>query len=358
MNSSDLTLKAKFIYHLLGPSQIQSDDLEGMNAGTAVDKLISELKDYYLVFQNSYDEHFKERLTTTLESLKFASSIYYKLTNVSCNPKTISTKENEKIQEIANLIYHKISDLKSDQSIAFLGGYRGKFVENHYAGHAALYEIKAESNGTFSLFINNTGEGIGTYHKISDFYRRGYPLEYRNIDLKDLNEDFWFQLCKLRQTASSMTEIYDFIDLKLNKKNGNKTPGRKIKLQRTGVCAFKCVSSWIHGKIAPGQTAKMRLPTQELMYERFKKNLIEKKIIEMQDPILQKFMKTHMSAYKKKPLSFLITFIVNLFKCCFKINWEPHVYYKGDRLVNLLNHELQRKKNHIEKKIRALEMRV
>lgn len=358
MNSSDLTLKAKFIYHLLGPSQIQSDDLEGMNAGTAVDKLISELKDYYLVFQNSYDEPFKERLLTTLESLKFASTIYYKLTNASSCQKTSSAQENEKIHKIAGLIYQKISDLKVDQSIAFLGGYRGKFIDNHYSGHAAIYEIKAESNGKLSLFINNTGEGIGAYHKTSDFFRRGYPLEYRNLDLQDLSIDFWCQLCKLRQTASSMIEIYDFIDLKLNKKNGNKTPGRKIKLQRTGVCAFKCVSSWIHGKIAPGKTAKKRLPTQELMYERFKKNLIEKKIIEMQDPILQKFIKTHMSAYKKKPLSFLITFIVNLFKCCFKIHYEPHIYYKSDRLVNLLNLELQKKKNHIEKKIRALEMRV
>ena len=358
MNSADLTLKAKFIYHLLGPSQIQSEDLEGMNVGIAVDKLISELKNYYLVFQNSYNEQFKERLNTTLESLQFASTIYYKLTNVSSSPQTSPKEENEKTQEIAGLIYQKICGLKAHQSIAFLGGYRGKFVENHYAGHAALYEIKAESNGKFSLFINNTGEGIGTYHKTSDFYTRGYPLEYANLDLQDLNEDFWFQLCKLRQTVSSMTEIYDFIDLKLNKKNGNKTPGRKIKLQRTGVCAFKCVSSWIHGKMAPGQTAKKRLPAEELMYERFKKHLIQKKIIEMQDPILQKFIKTHMSAYKKKPLSFLITFIVNLFKSCFKIHWEPHIHYKGDRLVHLLNLELQKKKNHIEKKIRTLEQKV
>ncbi|MBN9378736.1 MAG: hypothetical protein BGO14_07690 [Chlamydiales bacterium 38-26] len=357
MDSAELTVKAKFIYHLLGPSQIHSRDLEGMNAGIAVDKLISELKNYYLVFQNSYDEQFKERLNTTLESLKFASTIYYELANISSR-KTSPKQENEKIQKIAGLIYQKICGLKAHQSIAFLGGYRGKFVENHYAGHAALYEIKAEPNGTFSLFINNTGEGIGTYHKISDFYRRGYPLEYRNIDLKDLNEDFWFELCKLRQTVSSMTEIYDFIDLKLNKKNGNKTPGRKIKLQRTGVCAFKCVSSWIHGKIAPGPTAKKRLPAEELMYERFKKHLIEKKILEMQDPIFQTFMKTRMSAYKKKPLSFLITFIVNLFKSCFKIHWEPHIHYKGERLVNLLNHELQKKKNHIEMKIRNLEKRV
>ncbi|MBN9378737.1 MAG: hypothetical protein BGO14_07695 [Chlamydiales bacterium 38-26] len=344
-SEQELKNKAKAIYHVLAPRKIHSSTLEGWSTRAAIHEMGLMLKTYKADLQQSNSSHLKQ-IDWIVYNLEYASSIQ-DLINV--------TDENASL--IPQMICLKIAALKVGESLVFPGGYMGisnRPGRGNLPGHAILYEVIAEPNQKYSFIINNTGDGIG-HHKTNTMSKRTQQLEYRNLDAQDLNGDFWFSICKLKKNPRrNVKDIYRFIDKKLNKHNGNKVSSRQIKFQRTGICAWKSISTWVHGKMAPGLKTKKRRTHEEIMYYRCKKNWIENKIQELKDPILQNYIKEHMVAHKKTFISSSIEKISVFFKIFFKKECKPHRYYQGEKLIELLNNELQQKKQRLEKKLDIL----
>ena len=341
----ELERKARAIYHVLAPRKIHSSTLEGWNTGAALSQMISMLESYKKDHSTPYNLKHLDRVVCHLIHASAIQNLF--------DSRLDEDQWDEYI--ISEMMCMKIADLKEGECVVFPGGYKG--TSEKMPGHAILYEVIAEPNQKFTFLINNTGAGIG-HHKTNITSKRTHQLEYRKLDLKDLDADFWSSLCKLRNQSRNSNEIYAFIDKKLNKHDGNKVSGRRIKFQRSGVCAWKSISTWAHGKIAPGLTATQRRPHEEIIYHQCKKNLIEKKIQELKDPLLKNYIKEHMDAYKKTFISTYIEKIALFLKKFFKIEYKPHRYYQGDQLVELLNRELHQKKKCLEKKIRTLEQKV
>lgn len=334
----ELKNKAKAIYHVLAPRKIHSSTMEGWSTRAAINQMTAMLESY-------------KKDHSTHPNLKRLDWIVYNLVDALSIQDLFDSKVNEdELNEfiISEIMCIKIADLKEGESLVFPGGYIG--TSEKMRGHAILYEVIAEPHQKYTFLINNTGNGIGN-HKTSYFLKRTHQLEYRNLDIKDLDTDFWSSICKLRDQTRNVNEIYEFLDKKLNKHNGNKVSSRRIKFQRTGICAWKSVSTWVHGKMAPGLKTKKRRPHEEIIYYRCKKNWIEKKIQDLKDPILQNYIKDHMVAHKKTFISSCVEKISLFFKNLFKIEYKPHHYYQGDRLIELLNKELHQKKKRLEKKI-------
>lgn len=83
-----------------------------------------------------------------------------------------------------------------------------------------------------------------------------------------------------------MQAFYEYIDKKLNT-GSNKIVGRSFHPQVKGVCAWKAVSVWLHGKIAPGKRSIDRNACDELTYLHYKKCMFEKMAVRFKpDPSL------------------------------------------------------------------------
>jgi len=72
-----------------------------------------------------------------------------------------------------------------------------------------------------------------------------------------------------------MESFYDYVDTKLLKGSNNKTIGRSFRSQSVGVCSWKSLSVWLHGKISPGERGKDRDSSHEVVYARFKKLMFQ-----------------------------------------------------------------------------------
>lgn len=341
-SEKELKNKAKAIYHALAPRKIHSSTMEGWNTRAAINQMTAMLESY-------------KKDHPTDPNLKRLDWIVYNLIHTHSIQDLFDSKLDEDELNnylISEIMCIKIADLKEGESLVFPGGYMG--TSGQMSGHAILYEVIAEPNQKYTFLINNTGNGIG-HHKTNTTSKRTHQLEYRNLDAQDLNDDFWSSICKLKKNPKrDVHEIYAFLDKKLNKKNRNKVSSRQIKYQRTGICAWKSVSTWVHGKMAPGLKPKQRRPHEEMMYYRCKKNMIEKKIQDLKDPILQDYIKEHMDAYKKTFISSFIEKISLIFKKIFNVEFKPHRYFQGDNLIELLNTELHEKKKRLEKKLDML----
>ena len=68
-----------------------------------------------------------------------------------------------------------------------------------------------------------------------------------------------------------MYPFYTYLQTRFPKNQKNKTTGRWYKKQNAGVCAWKSITVWLHGKIAKGEFRRDRNASDETIYLNFKK---------------------------------------------------------------------------------------
>jgi hypothetical protein len=142
-------------------------------------------------------------------------------------------------------------------------------------GHTATYEVIRQENGNLSFIVNNTLQD-GHHETSEDKIRQ---LVYCDLQPKDLDVSFWENVIQTNYLSlikeKFMSSFYTYLDARLLKNPQNKMMGRFYKKQNAGVCGWKSIAVWLHGKIAKGDFRKDRNSSEEYIYVNFKKSILK-----------------------------------------------------------------------------------
>jgi hypothetical protein len=244
----------KGVFHAIGPD-FKASKLEGFDS-LAVSHL---MKDNLKEFITSL----RQEAMTPEEDIKKLEMIYQVLETAD---KDCSLYSADKIKGARHLSEKVQGSMEAP--LLFYGGSRG---------HAVIYEVTRQDNGLLSFMINNTGLGI-EHHKHT--HDRVQQVIYKDLKPEQLNAAFWEKLIDHKQQNEEMTPFYEFVEHHLADTT-NKTEGRSIRQQRSGVCSFKSLSTWLHGQIASGHTKESRNPADEILYVKYKKFMFKQQLAEI-----------------------------------------------------------------------------
>lgn len=328
------------IFHAIGPTNLKSKDLNGMTFRESANQLQYYLEKFIydqlrLQFLDDHADTITETQKQKLLNIKNTLNQAYQL----------QQEVDEKSEEFLKNFKQKI---ESNNRFLFFGGYVVKQNGgNQGKGHGIVFEVIKEKNGTYTFIVNNTGRGAEKHRSKGFRDHRAYTMVYKGLKLDDFDLNFWDKLLLIKSHDNKIDEdalintIYKHIDNKLKRKTGifksNKTKGRVLKLQRAGVCAWKSLSTWLHGSIAPGQNPSDRKKEDELLYLKFMKFLLEQKMKELCELSI---------SYDNKSITIFKT--SKLFHVSFKKKPKD---FNNQALLNLLKDELKNKINRIDKKI-------
>ncbi len=270
---------ARLIFHAIG-SKFHSPQLEGIDPGKSIEVMETTLSQF--VAQNpDVPQEMRDRISNMQKSLAHAKTNYWKcigLVSFSGEQKVVGEMALQLAQDAKNL-----AEDPSNPSILFMGGHYIHPKGKSLGGHTASYEVIRQDNGKLSFIINNTAK-VGKYSDING--NRVHQLVYTDLEPADLDTNFWNDVILKNYMnpvprVELMDSFYAYIDSKLQKSPTNKTKGRSFKRQElvgefeVGVCAWKSISVWLHGKISPGDMSENRNPSNEIIYFKFKKLMFE-----------------------------------------------------------------------------------
>jgi hypothetical protein len=270
---------AKVIFHAIG-SKFSSPQLERIDPGLSIE--VMEITLSLFTKQNpDLSQEMRDRLSKIQKSLASAKTRYWnciRLVNLSGEQKVVNEMALQLAQDTKSL-----AEDSSYPSILFMGGHYIHPQGKSLGGHTASYEVIRQDNGKLSFIINNTAK-VGKYSGIHG--NRIRQLVYTDLEPADLDINFWTHVILKNYMnpvpwEELMDSFYVYVDTKLLKSPTNKTAGRSFKRQElvgefeVGICAWKSISVWLHGKISPGDLSENRDPSNEIVYFRFKKFMFE-----------------------------------------------------------------------------------
>lgn len=267
----DIYNNPRLIFHAIGP-KFDLPQLEGIDPSVSITAIEAGLRDL-VARTHAMPTHMTERIASMQKSLARAKTNYLiciGLVKLADEPACVSKMALELAEAAKGLIKNE-----SDPSILFIGGhylYRNGLL----GGHTASYDAMRQDNGKLCFAVINT-------IKIEDHLSDGpftYELVYSDLDEADLDTELWKNVIKTNymnpaKGAYLMEAFYTYLDKKLNK-GSNKTFGRSYRRQVKGVCGWKAISVWGHGKIAPSKRITERNASDELVYLHYKKYLFER----------------------------------------------------------------------------------
>lgn len=262
----------RLIFHAIGP-KFSLPGLEGIDPSFSITAMEMSLQD---VMEKSPDlsGQIKDRIVKARMSLARAKTNY-----LTCIGLVKLAEEPRSVGEMALKLSEDAKSLQKnefDPSILFIGGHYLYSKEGSLGGHTATFDVARQEDGKLCYTVINT---IKTENHVTDgsFI---HELIYTDLEATDLDEDLWKNVIKLNymnpnKGAYLMEAFYKYLDKKLNK-GSNKTVGRAFHRQEKWVCAWKSISVWLHGKIAPGKRSSDRIACNELAYLHYKKCMFER----------------------------------------------------------------------------------
>ncbi|CAN5115297.1 hypothetical protein BH09DEP1_BH09DEP1_7000 [soil metagenome] len=273
MEPADIYNNPRLIFHAIGP-KFYWPNLEGIDPSVSINAMERGLGD---LTEKSPDlsPAMKERIVKTQKSLARAKTNY-----LICIGLVKLTEEPSCVDKMALELSQDAKSLTESQmhpSILFIGGHYLYPKGGSLGGHTATYDAMQQEDGKLSFVVNNT-------IKVENQEANGsllLQLVYKDLVAEeDLDKDFWKNVIKTNymnpiKGKYLMESFYAYLDKKLNK-GSNKTVGRSFHRQEKGVCGWKSISVWLHGKIAPGKCIIERNACDELAYLHYKKFMFEK----------------------------------------------------------------------------------
>lgn len=314
--------EAVLLHHQIGPTKYSSPELEGLIQSQAIGEMIKQLdsfnNDSNLNPPLTLEE--KEEIEKTKKLLKDARSSFE---IIKSSP-----------EQWASDLEKKVLNLDKNNSFLVLGGYCNS---EQSEGHAVNYEIARNDNGTYTFKITNTGEG-SSFHTTKG--NKVFQLCYTNLSEKDLGLEFWMELPKLYNQSKDMSDIYKHFDSHLLKKD-NKIVGRLMKKQRCNICAWKSLSTWVHGKFLSEKFSSRG----QLLYDQFKYHILSDKLKTlMTDDSLQNNIG---KITIKKQKSF-----ISKFNRWFGSKFSMETICRKENNLQILKTELENKLQKLDRKIR------
>lgn len=344
---------AKLIFHAIGP-KFHSPELEGIDPPKSLE--VMEITLGQFIEQNpDLTQEMRDRISKMQKSLSSAKANYLTcigLVNLSGEPSTVSEVALKLSQDVKSL-----ADNPSNPSILFVGGHYIHPKGGSLGGHTASYEVIRQDNGKLSFLINNTAKitaKIEEYHEING--NRTRQLVYTDLEIADLDVNFWRNVIQTNfmnpvRWAVLMDAFYAYVDEKLLK-GSNKTMGRSFKSQEVGVCAWKSISVWVHGKISPGNFSENRDSSNELIHVRFKKFMFENMLANFDPGESFKAMIRNRGGVFKI-IQFSLDVFNNFFGRFFEINHDLWFSVRNEHAAVFLQAELERKTQKMDAKISA-----
>jgi hypothetical protein len=275
----DLYNDPKVIFHAIG-SKFHSPQLERLDPGMTIEVMERRLSQF--IKQNpDISQEMRDRISKMQKSLARAKMNYW-----NCIGLVSLSGEQKVVKEMALQLSLDVKNLADDPSypwVLFMGGHYIHPKGEPLGGHTASYEVIRQDNGKLSFIINNTAK-VGKYSGING--NRIRQLVYTDLEPADLDINFWTNVILKNYMnpapwAELMDSFYVYVDTKLLKSPNNKTRGRSFRRQElvgefeVGICAWKSISVWLHGKFSPGDFSENRDSSNEIIYLRFKKQMFE-----------------------------------------------------------------------------------
>lgn len=200
--SSQIPIDHKLAANFLGDAfikeaSLEGSDLEGLSFHTAYSSILSLLEEELVqIQQKGEDDHF---IKSMIQSTNQILESILKVTRLSS-------------RDFHTWISEKLTNLKTDESYAMRGGWRGR-----PNGHNILMEFTKTKNGTYSLKAYNTGAGVGEYHGTGATIdnRDKFPPELivPDISLDSLqNKESWMGFYNLLQPPKANEISYSAIN--------------------------------------------------------------------------------------------------------------------------------------------------
>lgn len=258
----DIFNNARLIFHAVGP-KFDAPQLEGIDPSVSITAMEAGLENL-LVSSPDMPTRMRACIVKAQKSLARAKTNYViciGLVKLSDVPQSVDRMAAELAQDAISL-----TQSESEPSILFVGGHYRYSQFGALGGHTVAYDAMRQEDGKLSFIVINT--------------LNEEELVYRDLEAADLDANLWKNVIKTNymnplKGEYLMQAFYEYLDTKLNK-GRNKTVGRCFKRQVKGVCAWKALSVWLHGKIAPGNRSAHRIACDELTYLRYKKGMFER----------------------------------------------------------------------------------
>lgn len=270
MQSDSIYNNAKLIFHAIGP-RFDLSGLEGIDPSVSISAMEETLENF--TQQNrTIPFMMRDCIAKSQRSLARAKMHY-----LTCIRLVSLEEEPPAVDKLALQLADDSKRLCQDESqpsILFMGGHY-LYSKGSLGGHTASYEVVRQENGKLSFIVHNTLKN--EKHTVKE--GRMHQLVYTDLEASDLDAHFWKNVIKTNymnpvKGKFVMEAFYNYIDTKLFK-GSNKADGRSFKCQVKGVCAWKSISVWLHGKIAPGTNALDRNAADELTFTHYKRALFE-----------------------------------------------------------------------------------
>lgn len=132
-------------------------------------------------------------------------------------------------------------------------------------GHAILYHIQRNEDGTFNFTIINSGAGLTLAPG-----KRNHMVDviYKNIPEDVLSNQFFGQL--LFKQERNMKSVNDFIHKNLYR-NDNLISGRDHRMQKQGTCSMKCLLVLLNNELGQAEYRKFKVSMTEEAIHQFEK---------------------------------------------------------------------------------------
>jgi hypothetical protein len=272
---------AKVIFHAIGP-KFHSPELEGIDPSQSLEVMEVTLGKF---IENNPDLS-PEMISCMLKlqkSINTAKARYLTcigLVKLAIESNTEPSSVHETAVQLSNDMQSQ-TDYESYPPTLFIGGHYRYNERGSLGGHTATYEVNRQADGKLGYFVNNTVKKDEYHESVENKIRQHV---YSDLNRTDLDVIFWENVIRTnymipQREPKLMDSFYSYIDATLGKTLNNRMSGRSFKLQKVGVCAWKSLSVWLHGQIAPGIHKENRNPAQELIYTRYKKLMFENMLV-------------------------------------------------------------------------------
>lgn len=213
-------------------------------------------------------------------------------------------KANARLNNLVKNLHERISNLKPGERVVISGGYSNWSKSKYYHGHAVVYEILREADGTFKFSIINTGAGASVEGlklkkggKPSFFTR---DVSFTGIPQQAFSQGFLTKLVRFsifpdKTKTTTMIDVIKYIRTHMkNYPLVHQKKGREHNLQNEGSCATKSIMSWLHGRLDPKTYRAFKVFITSRQIELFLKESsplalkLRSKILEKAYSVLQK----------------------------------------------------------------------
>lgn len=281
-------------FRVIGQHKMSSKILEGSINSRSMKSIRDDIKKFKIRFKNQLTTAQLAQLDDIYQNLKDAQKLALEISfdqirnqwskEISVFESAAHENNNHELRlaDVAYSMQKKMPLLEKNERMIIPGGC-------HYgdSGHAIIFEVKRENNGTYTFTIVNTGDGVGEfdgllYNLWHGFITRKFcDYTVKNLSLNQISDlDFLTDLIKplssLEQGESIKDSFQPIIDHLLEGHTDRFEHGRQHSIQTNGTCTHDSVMSWIESCTDPLLFESLRLFMTAEGLENIKHARIEK----------------------------------------------------------------------------------